>query len=196
MLHSVTYNEIRGKSHESRSTSRPVCPSFHLGRPRSRDAAPRIAGVLPAVGPADRAGVRGRGRQRPSGAATGAGQASGLPAGSGWSMPSWPTAMTGSPAASGSSSRLWRSSGRWRSIHQPARGCGHDNTPNGRLVFGIFASIAEFERELIRGSRALRPRIGEGKGPTANVDVSRIASLRDRGVWWQVADYAPVDLSI
>jgi DNA invertase Pin-like site-specific DNA recombinase len=25
------------------------------------------------------------------------------------------------------------------------------STPNGRLVFGIFASIAEFERELIRG---------------------------------------------
>jgi DNA invertase Pin-like site-specific DNA recombinase len=24
------------------------------------------------------------------------------------------------------------------------------STPNGRLVFGIFASIAEFERELIR----------------------------------------------
>src|ERR1700680_3887088 len=36
-------------------------------------------------------------------------------------------------------------------------------TPNGRLVFGIFASIAEFERELIRdrvrsGLRAVRAR--------------------------------------
>jgi hypothetical protein len=30
------------------------------------------------------------------------------------------------------------------------------STPNGRLVFGIFASIAEFERELIR-SRYLPP---------------------------------------
>ena len=27
----------------------------------------------------------------------------------------------------------------------------HTSTPNGRLVFGIFAFIAEFERELIRG---------------------------------------------
>ncbi|HEX2714156.1 MAG TPA: recombinase family protein [Candidatus Acidoferrales bacterium] len=26
------------------------------------------------------------------------------------------------------------------------------STPNGRLVFGIFASIAEFERELILSS--------------------------------------------
>jgi DNA invertase Pin-like site-specific DNA recombinase len=29
------------------------------------------------------------------------------------------------------------------------------STPNGRLVFGIFASIAEFERELIRGMSCL-----------------------------------------
>src|SRR5205085_9498793 len=27
---------------------------------------------------------------------------------------------------------------------------GDTSTPNGRLVFGIFATIAEFERELIR----------------------------------------------
>ena len=27
---------------------------------------------------------------------------------------------------------------------------GDTSTPNGRLIFGIFASIAEFERELIR----------------------------------------------
>src|ERR1700731_3018344 len=46
------------------------------------------------------------------------------------------------------------------------------STPNGRLVFGIFASIAEFERELIRdrvrsglaaarskGKRLGRPRV-------------------------------------
>src|SRR5207253_10637096 len=56
-------------------------------------------------------------------------------------------------------------------------------TPNGRLVFGIFASIAEFEQELIRdrvrsgialaksrGKRLGRPRVG--------VDRSRIANLR------------------
>jgi DNA invertase Pin-like site-specific DNA recombinase len=35
------------------------------------------------------------------------------------------------------------------------------STPNGRLVFGIFASIAEFERELIRD----RVRSGFGKCP-------------------------------
>ena len=33
------------------------------------------------------------------------------------------------------------------SLHEGA----DTSTPNGRLVFGIFASIAEFERELIRG---------------------------------------------
>jgi len=57
------------------------------------------------------------------------------------------------------------------------------STPNGRLIFGIFASIAEFERELIRdrvrsglaaakakGRRLGRPRVG--------VDVARIAALR------------------
>src|SRR5882762_9621041 len=33
----------------------------------------------------------------------------------------------------------------------PVIGCGVDtSTPNGRLVFGIFGSIAEVERELIR----------------------------------------------
>jgi DNA invertase Pin-like site-specific DNA recombinase len=63
------------------------------------------------------------------------------------------------------------------------------STPNGRLVFGIFASIAEFERELIRdrvksgiaaarskGKRLGRPRVG--------VDAARIASLRDSGASW------------
>ena len=38
------------------------------------------------------------------------------------------------------------------------------STPNGRLVFGIFASIAEFERELIRPG-TLRNCPGQGKGP-------------------------------
>ena len=61
------------------------------------------------------------------------------------------------------------------------------STPNGRLVFGIFASIAEFERELIRdrvksgiaAARSKGKRLGR---PRASVDSARIASLRDSGL--------------
>jgi DNA invertase Pin-like site-specific DNA recombinase len=64
------------------------------------------------------------------------------------------------------------------------------STPNGRLVFGIFASIAEFERELIRGrvrsglaaARARGTRIGR---PNSDVDVARIAQLRTSNVSWR-----------
>lgn len=64
------------------------------------------------------------------------------------------------------------------------------STPNGRLVFGIFASIAEFERELIRGrvrsglaaARARGTRIGR---PNSDVDVARIAQLRAAHVSWR-----------
>jgi DNA invertase Pin-like site-specific DNA recombinase len=64
------------------------------------------------------------------------------------------------------------------------------STPNGRLVFGIFASIAEFERELIRGrvrsglaaARARGKRIGR---PNSDVDVVRIAQLRASNVSWR-----------
>jgi DNA invertase Pin-like site-specific DNA recombinase len=63
------------------------------------------------------------------------------------------------------------------------------STPNGRLVFGIFASIAEFERELIRervrsGIAAARSQ-GEQLGrPRVVVNVSEIASLRAHGRSW------------
>ena len=63
------------------------------------------------------------------------------------------------------------------------------STPNGRLVFGIFASIAEFERELIRervrsgvaAARAKRRRLGR---PSVVVDRPRIACLRAQGRSW------------
>src|SRR3984957_8322659 len=63
------------------------------------------------------------------------------------------------------------------------------STPNGRLVFGIFASIAEFERELtrdrvrsgIRNARAKGKTIGR---PRVTVDAARIGSLRSQGQSW------------
>lgn len=63
------------------------------------------------------------------------------------------------------------------------------STPNGRLVFGIFATIAEFERELIRdrvrsgiaAAREKGKRIGR---PRVVVDVTRIAALRKQGLSW------------
>ena len=63
------------------------------------------------------------------------------------------------------------------------------STPNGRLVFGIFASIAEFERELIRdrvksgiaAARSKGKRLGR---PTVSVDAATIAALRDSGATW------------
>ena len=68
------------------------------------------------------------------------------------------------------------------------------STPNGRLVFGIFASIAEFERELIRSrvrsglaaARARGKRLGR---PRVIVDARRIATLRASGhSWSQIAE--------
>ncbi len=63
------------------------------------------------------------------------------------------------------------------------------STPNGRLVFGIFASIAEFERELIRdrvrsGLAAARRRGARLGRPRVYADGSKIADLRSRGWSW------------
>ncbi len=64
------------------------------------------------------------------------------------------------------------------------------STPNGRLVFGIFASIAEFERELIRErvrsglavARAKGKRLGR---PPSSVDADKVAELRAQGASWR-----------
>ena len=64
------------------------------------------------------------------------------------------------------------------------------STPNGRLVFGIFASIAEFERELIRdrvraglrNARAKGKRLGR---PRVAVDGAKVAALRRAGASWR-----------
>jgi DNA invertase Pin-like site-specific DNA recombinase len=64
------------------------------------------------------------------------------------------------------------------------------STPNGRLVFGIFASIAEFERELIRdrvksGLASAKARGKHLGRPRVVVDSDRIAALRRAGASWE-----------
>jgi len=63
------------------------------------------------------------------------------------------------------------------------------STPNGRLVFGIFATIAEFERELIRDRVRSGIRNARAKGkklgrPRTSVNAAKIASLRAKGASW------------
>src|SRR5215469_14989225 len=63
------------------------------------------------------------------------------------------------------------------------------STPNGRLVFGIFASISEFERELIRSrvrsgiaaARARGVKVGR-PSPSANVTDQEIRDLLASGL--------------
>lgn len=74
------------------------------------------------------------------------------------------------------------------------------STPNGRLVFGIFASIAEFERELIRdrvrsGLAAAKARGKQLGRPRVSVDESRIAELRAEGRGWK-AIAAELDVGV
>jgi DNA invertase Pin-like site-specific DNA recombinase len=61
------------------------------------------------------------------------------------------------------------------------------STPSGRLVFGIFASIAEFERSLIteriKSGQAAAKRRGIKFGrPRVEVDAKRLIELRGNGV--------------
>jgi DNA invertase Pin-like site-specific DNA recombinase len=63
------------------------------------------------------------------------------------------------------------------------------STPNGRLVFGIFATIAEFERELIRDRVRSGLASAKAKGkvlgrPRVHADRTRIAALRAQGRSW------------
>src|SRR4051794_12557197 len=69
-------------------------------------------------------------------------------------------------------------------------GAAIDTTrPEGRLIFGVFAAFAEFERELIRertkaGMRAARrrgKRVGRPRGPVANF-FRPVCELREKAV--------------
>jgi DNA invertase Pin-like site-specific DNA recombinase len=65
------------------------------------------------------------------------------------------------------------------------------STPNGRLIFGIFASIAEFVRELIRdrvrsglaAAKARGRRLGRPRHE--GVDSKKVAALRAEGMTWR-----------
>lgn len=57
------------------------------------------------------------------------------------------------------------------------------STPNGRLIFGIFASIAEFERDLIRERVRSGLAFAKSKGkqlgrPRVAVDIDKVTAMR------------------
>jgi DNA invertase Pin-like site-specific DNA recombinase len=63
------------------------------------------------------------------------------------------------------------------------------STPNGRLVLGIFGSIAEFERELVRNRVRSGLTLAKSRGkklgrPRVIVDRAQIADLRKEGRSW------------
>jgi DNA invertase Pin-like site-specific DNA recombinase len=63
------------------------------------------------------------------------------------------------------------------------------STPNGRLIFGIFGSIAEFERELIRDRVRSGIALAKSQGkilgrPRVRVDGLKIGELRANGQSW------------
>jgi len=70
----------------------------------------------------------------------------------------------------------------------------HENvdttTPNGRLVFTIFAAIAEFEREMIRQRVKSGLAVAKAKGkrlgrPRVDVDAAKVNALRASGASWR-----------
>jgi DNA invertase Pin-like site-specific DNA recombinase len=56
------------------------------------------------------------------------------------------------------------------------------STPNGRLVFGIFASVAEFERELTRDRVRSGLAAAKAKGTRTPSSLYRVALNRQRSV--------------
>jgi len=76
------------------------------------------------------------------------------------------------------------------------------STPNGRLIFGIFASIAEFEKELIRervksGLEAAKSRGKKLGRPKRSIDISLVQKLRQKpgATWESVAREMSIPLS-
>ena len=61
------------------------------------------------------------------------------------------------------------------------QGAQIDTTAAGRLVFGIFAALAEFERELIRERTLAGLTAARARGPSVSGAVGSAQGLGDRG---------------